>query len=244
MRSCASRHGARTVSWPGVLSLVSRPGFPRPQCCGSPPTAGADRSTITRYIVCHNTIDIYSPDGTTGCYSASTGTATHPCRRDHRATAPETRHEPRRLKNASNGGHQSSQSPHAVEPGIVSGVWLPEACLIPLPAARTTWYSPPRVGNSRGLPLIRVRLHILCLRVQRPRPLARFDAINSFTHRPAVSTRQLSKPASMTMHSHFLAALTPGDRQALEARLLDSQSGRCFICDRAIDPAHHEQLGG
>lgn len=46
----------------------------------------------------------------------------------------------------------------------------------------------------------------------------------------------------MTMHSHFLAALTPGDRQALEARLLDSQSGRCFICDRAIDPAHHEQL--
>lgn len=40
----------------------------------------------------------------------------------------------------------------------------------------------------------------------------------------------------MATHSHYLARLTAPDRDALQARLLDRQSGRCFICDDAIDP--------
>lgn len=43
----------------------------------------------------------------------------------------------------------------------------------------------------------------------------------------------------MTAHSQYLAGLTPGDREVLEARLLDSQSGKCFICDDVIDPVLH-----
>ena len=43
----------------------------------------------------------------------------------------------------------------------------------------------------------------------------------------------------MTTHSQYLAGLTPGDREALEVRLFDGQSGKCFICDNAIDPILH-----
>ena len=35
----------------------------------------------------------------------------------------------------------------------------------------------------------------------------------------------------MTTHSEYLAGLTLEDRTALEGRLLDRQSGKCFICD-------------
>ena len=47
----------------------------------------------------------------------------------------------------------------------------------------------------------------------------------------------------MTTHSEYLAGLTLEDRTALEGRLLDRQSGKCFICDDTIDPVlHQDQL--
>lgn len=48
--------------------------------------------------------------------------------------------------------------------------------------------------------------------------------------------------AAVATHSHYLASLTEGARGTLEARLLDRQSGRCFICDDAIDPVLHQGL--
>ena len=44
----------------------------------------------------------------------------------------------------------------------------------------------------------------------------------------------------MTTRSHYLASLTPAAREALEARLLDRQSAKCFICDDAIYPVLHQ----
>ena len=47
----------------------------------------------------------------------------------------------------------------------------------------------------------------------------------------------------MAIHSEYLAGLTPEDRTALEGRLLERQSGRCFICDDIIDSVlHQDQL--
>ena len=47
----------------------------------------------------------------------------------------------------------------------------------------------------------------------------------------------------MAAHSEYLAGLTLEDRTALEGRLLDRQSGKCFICDDTIDPVlHQDQL--
>lgn len=39
----------------------------------------------------------------------------------------------------------------------------------------------------------------------------------------------------MAEGSQFLASLSKEDRSALERRLLERQSGKCFICDEAID---------
>ena len=44
----------------------------------------------------------------------------------------------------------------------------------------------------------------------------------------------------MAAHSEYLAGLTLEDRTALEGRLLDRQSGKCFICDDSIDPVLHQ----
>ena len=45
----------------------------------------------------------------------------------------------------------------------------------------------------------------------------------------------------MATHSKYLAGLE--DRTALEGRLLERQSGKCFICDNTIDPVlHQDQL--
>ena len=44
----------------------------------------------------------------------------------------------------------------------------------------------------------------------------------------------------MAAHSEYLAGLTLEDRTALEGRLLDRQSGKCFICDDTIDPVLHQ----
>ena len=47
----------------------------------------------------------------------------------------------------------------------------------------------------------------------------------------------------MAAHSKYLAGLTLEDRTALEGRLLERQSGKCFICDDTIDPVlHQDQL--
>ena len=47
----------------------------------------------------------------------------------------------------------------------------------------------------------------------------------------------------MAAHSEYLAGLTLEDRTALEGRLLERQSGKCFICDDTIDPVlHQDQL--
>ena len=40
--------------------------------------------------------------------------------------------------------------------------------------------------------------------------------------------------------SQYLASLTPEQRQDLERRLHERQTGRCFICDDAIDPVLHK----
>lgn len=39
----------------------------------------------------------------------------------------------------------------------------------------------------------------------------------------------------MAIHSEYLAKLDVEERKALEKRLLDRQTGKCFICDEAID---------
>lgn len=44
----------------------------------------------------------------------------------------------------------------------------------------------------------------------------------------------------MTVHSRTLAALDRDARKALERRLLERQSGKCFICDEAIDLLLHQ----
>ncbi len=44
----------------------------------------------------------------------------------------------------------------------------------------------------------------------------------------------------MTVQSQFLAALTDEERNGLERRLLDRQSGRCFTCDIQIDLVLHD----
>jgi hypothetical protein len=44
----------------------------------------------------------------------------------------------------------------------------------------------------------------------------------------------------MSVHSAFLAALSKEERASLERRLLDRQSGRCFICDDVIDLVLHQ----
>src|SRR5215468_7306784 len=44
----------------------------------------------------------------------------------------------------------------------------------------------------------------------------------------------------MSEHSAFLADLSKDDRSALERRLLDRQSSRCFICDDHIDLLLHQ----
>lgn len=47
----------------------------------------------------------------------------------------------------------------------------------------------------------------------------------------------------MTAHSVYLASLTTDDRSTLEGRLLEQQSGKCFICDETINPMlHKDQL--
>ena len=47
----------------------------------------------------------------------------------------------------------------------------------------------------------------------------------------------------MATHSEYLAGLTLEDRAALEGRLLDRQSEKCFICDKNIDRVlHQDQL--
>ena len=47
----------------------------------------------------------------------------------------------------------------------------------------------------------------------------------------------------MAAYSKYLAGLTLEDRTALEGRLLERQSGKCFICDDTIDPVlHQDQL--
>ena len=47
----------------------------------------------------------------------------------------------------------------------------------------------------------------------------------------------------MTAHSEYLAGLTLEERTALQDRLLERQSGKCFICDDTIDPVlHRDQL--
>ena len=47
----------------------------------------------------------------------------------------------------------------------------------------------------------------------------------------------------MAAHSEYLAGLTLEDRTVLEGRLLERQSGKCFICDDTIDPVlHQDQL--
>ena len=47
----------------------------------------------------------------------------------------------------------------------------------------------------------------------------------------------------MAAHSEYLAGLTLEDRTALESRLLERQSAKCFICDDTIDPVlHQDQL--
>ncbi|MBM4025759.1 MAG: HNH endonuclease [Planctomycetes bacterium] len=43
----------------------------------------------------------------------------------------------------------------------------------------------------------------------------------------------------MTAHSPYLASLGEEDRKALEIRLLDRQTGHCFICDETIDLVLH-----
>jgi hypothetical protein len=44
----------------------------------------------------------------------------------------------------------------------------------------------------------------------------------------------------MAERSPFLAALSEEERASLDRRLLDRQSGRCFICDELIDLTLHE----
>lgn len=44
----------------------------------------------------------------------------------------------------------------------------------------------------------------------------------------------------MAERSAFLSALSKEERAGLERRLLDRQSGRCFICDDLIDLTLHE----
>ena len=44
----------------------------------------------------------------------------------------------------------------------------------------------------------------------------------------------------MAAHSEYLVSLTPDDRTALEHRLLEQQSGKCFICDETIDLVLHQ----
>ena len=47
----------------------------------------------------------------------------------------------------------------------------------------------------------------------------------------------------MAERSETLQGQSQDDRAALERRLLDRQSGRCFICDEAIDlMLHKDQL--
>ena len=43
----------------------------------------------------------------------------------------------------------------------------------------------------------------------------------------------------MSVHSAFLSALSKEERASLEKRLLDRQSGRCFICDDTVDSVLH-----
>ena len=43
----------------------------------------------------------------------------------------------------------------------------------------------------------------------------------------------------MATHSAVLAALNPEERRSLENRLLQRQSGKCFICDKVIDLVLH-----
>ena len=44
------------------------------------------------------------------------------------------------------------------------------------------------------------------------------------------------------VHSHYLASLKADERRALEGRLLDRQSRRCFICNDPIALLLHGQL--
>jgi hypothetical protein len=47
----------------------------------------------------------------------------------------------------------------------------------------------------------------------------------------------------MATHSEYLAGLSPEERTALERRLFERQSGKCFICDEIIDLIlHQDQL--
>jgi CRISPR/Cas system Type II protein with McrA/HNH and RuvC-like nuclease domain len=43
----------------------------------------------------------------------------------------------------------------------------------------------------------------------------------------------------MATRSSTLASLNPEERRALESRLLQRQSGKCFICDKVIDLVIH-----
>lgn len=44
----------------------------------------------------------------------------------------------------------------------------------------------------------------------------------------------------MAAHSEYLASLNPNERAALERRLLEQQSEKCFICDETIDLVLHQ----
>jgi HNH endonuclease len=46
----------------------------------------------------------------------------------------------------------------------------------------------------------------------------------------------------MSIHSLYLSRLGPDERIELERRLLDRQSGKCFLCDAEIDLALHKEL--
>ena len=43
----------------------------------------------------------------------------------------------------------------------------------------------------------------------------------------------------MAAHSPFITSLDEAGRKRLEQRLLERQSGRCFICNKLIDPVLH-----
>ena len=90
--------------------------------------------------------------------------------------------------------------------------------------------------RCRGLPST---ISCRCRR-SHPRVSRVLPPIASNVYTPSFYVTRMTR---MTARSHYLASLTPGDREALEARLLDSQSGKCFICDVAVDPElHHGQI--